>query len=165
MHERNGETFSPLAVFSLAQWRKYPSACSFITVVFLLYVYISLKLFAPDLRERAISQFHLTCPTFIEWAVNQPIPAMYNFANEIWIGSRPKNVTKEFPAGSRFKHYYTWVNHYPLRVITFSWYRSMILTDVDYKYISLRSAYRGTFLETCYYLNVKDGQVYMERVY
>ncbi|MGE3980398.1 MAG: hypothetical protein AB7F70_03110 [Candidatus Omnitrophota bacterium] len=159
------DAFSVLSVVSPSRWKQYPGTCLFISILLLIYLYIGFKLISPGLRERSLAQFHLTCPTFIGWALNQPIPAMYNFANEIWIGNRPKNATKEFPVGTSFKHYYTWLNHYPLRVITFSWYRSMILKDVDYKFISLRSTYRNTFVETCYYLNVKDGRVYMERVY
>ena len=101
----------------------------------------------------------------MEWAVNQPIPAMYNFANEIWIGNRPKNAVEGLPAPAKFKYGYIWINHYPLRVITFTSYRWMTLKDKDYKYISLRSKYKNSFVETCYYLNVKDGRIYMERVY
>lgn len=165
MEKRNKDVFSVFSILSASRWKQYPSTCLFISVLLILYVYVGLKLISPEFQKRAITQFHLTSPSFLVWAVNQPVPAMYNFANEIWIGNRPKNASNEIPLGSPFKYYYTWVNHYPLRVVTFSWYRSMIYKDKDYKYISMRTAYRNTFVETCYYLNVKDGRVFMERIY
>ncbi len=165
MSEKRNESFSLRAICSFAQWKKYPGTCLFILIIFLLYIYISLKIFCPELRQQAISQFHLTSLSFGEWAIHQPVPSMYNFANEVWIGNRPKNFIQGIPAPETFIHHYTWINHYPLRVITFSWYRAMALKDKDYKYISLRSSYRNTFVETCYYLNIKDGRIYMERVY
>lgn len=165
MEKRSKDVFSVFSILNSYQWKQYPSTCLFVLILLVMYGYVGFKLVSPESRKSSIAQFHLTRPSFLTWAVNQPVPAMYNFANEIWIGNRPKNTTPEFPQGTPFTYYYTWVNHYPLRVVTFSWYRSMIHTDKDYKYISLRTTYRDTFVETCYYLNVRDGRVYMERVY
>lgn len=165
MHDRHTETFSVFSILKSSQWKKHPGTCFFISVLIFLYIYIGLKLVSPRLQRRSIAQFHLTSSSFLGWAVTQPVPSMYNFANEVWIGNRPKNAAQEFPATGPVKHYYTWLNHYPLRIVTFNWHRSMIFTDKDYKYISLRTTYQNTFVETCYYLNAKEGRVFMERVY
>ncbi|MCA9393428.1 MAG: hypothetical protein KC900_04420 [Candidatus Omnitrophica bacterium] len=124
-----------------------------------------MKLWIPAWQRRGLAQFHLTVNSYPEWLLLQPVPAMYNYGNEIWIGDRPRRGVPGHPTAPKYREYYTWLNHYPLRIVSFSWTRDVIVREKGYKYITLHSGYRGSGLETGYFLRVADGQIFMERIY
>lgn len=165
MTDSESPRFTLFSIFRQASWRKTPGACLFLSVLIVLYGLILLKLWVPAWQQRGMAQFHLTVNTYPEWFLLQPVPAMYNYGNEIWIGDRPRRSVPGHLTAPKYREYYTWLNHYPLRIVSFSWTRDVIVREKGYKYITLRSRYRGSFLETGYYLRVADGRVHMERIY
>lgn len=165
MTGRSDSPFVWSSIFKQAHWRTSPGACFFLVVLMLLYGAIIAKLFIPAWGRRGMQQFHLTVDSYPEWFLLQPLPAMYNYGNEIWIGDRPRRSVPGHPTAAKFREYHTWANHYPLRMVTFNWTRDYIVRDKGYKYVTLRSHYRGQHIETAYFLNVVDGEIYMERIY
>lgn len=164
MLDKPSSRFTWFSIFKQAHWRQTPGACFFLSFLAVLYVFIGLKLIVPGLAERGIKQFHLTVESYPEWFLMQPIPAMYNFGNEIWIGNSPHKPLPVIVRGKKKKHFHTWVNHYPLRVVTFNWTRPIIVREKGNKYITLKSHYRGQEVETVYFLKIDDGEIYMKKV-
>ena len=94
MADQQPSRFTFKSLFKQAHWRQSPGACFFMSCLILLYVGIILKLFIPQWRERGMAQFHLTVDSYANWFLLQPIPAMYNYGNEIWIGDLPGVVVQ-----------------------------------------------------------------------
>lgn len=165
MAEMQPSRFTLKSLLQQAHWRQSPGACFFVLFLMVLYVGIALKLIVPQWRDRGLAQFHLTADSYLQWVLLQPVPAMYNYANEIWIGDGPRQGTAAHPRAKDAREYHTWLNHYPLRVVSFNWTRDVIVREQGYKYITVRSRYRGSSLETGYFLNIKTGAIFMERIY
>lgn len=154
-------------IFSICSpegFRSCPSAFLFAAVLVIAYFFVGLKLFVPVVQERGIQQFHLTHSSFPEWMLLQPIPAMYNYANELWIGNRPYVEVDQERKQNATNHHYTYINHYPLRIISFSWYRSKFLSDTNFDYITLKSTYQNVSQLTNYRISDRDGSIYLERI-
>lgn len=156
--------FTFKSLLQQAHWRQSPGACFFVSILVVLYIGIALKLIVPQWRERGLAQFHLIADSYLQWALLQPVPAMYNYANEIWISDGPRQGPEGHPRAKDDREYHAWLNHYPLRGVSFNWDRDVIVKTRGYKYITLRSRYRGSSLETGYYLNVQAGEIFMERI-
>ncbi len=144
--------------------KSHPKFMVLCGAVILLYFFIAAKLFVPGLQKRGLKQFHLANNSFAEWAVMQPIPAMYNYGNQIWIGNRPYLTESADVMVRPSKYFHTWLNHYPLRLATFTWYRSKFLEDEEYSYITLKSSYRGQELVSHYYLDVQNQHIELQKV-
>ena len=152
------------SICSAVGFRSSKTACLLAGVLVAGYIYVALKAFVPAVQQRGIDQFHLTHSSFPEWALLQPIPAMYNYANELWIGNRPYIERNAVRADKSTDHHYTYINHYPLRIISFSWYRSKFLTDTNFDYITLKSTYQNTSQVTHYRISDRSGAIYLEQI-
>jgi hypothetical protein len=77
----------------------------------------------------------------------QTIPSMYNFANEVWVSSKPQ----KFLDIEKNNVSHVWMNHYPLRLLTFTLQRDQFFLKYNGPlYIYVRSQYRETLLESSY---------------
>lgn len=135
----------------------------------------------PDIAMRTMRRFHLVEDRFVVWAIQFPIPAMYNFSNRWCVGEGPlepesgvfaTHVTPldltsaesdTLPAGivpmDRWRH----ANHFPARVMTFADGRYKHLFRHQPRHFFLHSAYRGNELRTRYVLQPADGHGYRMR--
>jgi len=128
----------------------------------------------PSIAESTMERFHLRSSSFAWWAVQQPIPAMYNFANRTEIRDLPPadhlvglvdpflldplatEATNASPAdpsrrelgivGGRM------INHFPTREFTFANGRYRYLRGEDPRWFVLESRYRGSELSSTYEL-------------
>ena len=120
-------------------------------------------------------RFHLTNSSFGAWAIQQPIPAMYNFANTYEVRQWPPNVaggllvdqlldladdeTQDF--GTIHRDH---INHFPSRVATFSSQRIHCCGPNQDRWLVTTSTYRGQRVETLTELKaLGDGQFNVTR--
>jgi hypothetical protein len=82
---------------------------------------------------------------------------MYSFANELWyshqmldfeVMEKNKSTTNEV--------LYLWVNHYPLRIVTFNLLRPVYVNQEKPQYIYLRSRFMNLTLRSLYQLQKND---------
>ncbi len=98
--------------------------------------------FCPFIQQAALNRFHLQSRSFAAWAMQAPVPAMYNFHNRYRIESQPWDATFfERPiTGS--------INHFPVRLYTFGDNRPLLLPKTDRRMLTVQSRYRGQTLTT-----------------
>ena len=130
---------------------------------FLLAVWIFLLSipFSDFLQFKIMEKFQLRSKFFPSWMLTQLIPSMYNFNNELWISdyrfSKDVELTHAFP--SDIGH--VWVNHYPLRTISFNLHRKGLLQQKIF-YVYLKSSYRDTSLYSVYRLTPEGDEMKLE---
>lgn len=95
-------------------------------------------------QRASLNRFHLQTRSFALWAVQQPIPAMYNFHNRYEI--RPSPWAKDSPGQAPFVR--GTANHFPLRLFTFGDNRAIFLRSPERRQIDIWSSYRGEELHT-----------------
>lgn len=100
--------------------------------------------FCRFIQRASLNRFHLQTRSFTLWAIQQPIPAMYNFHNRYEI--RPSPWRKDSP-GQSYSERGT-VNHFPLRLFTFGDNRAIFLSSPEPRQIDIWSSYRGEELHT-----------------
>ncbi len=61
-------------------------------------------------------RFHLQTSSFIAWAIQFPIPAMYNFSNRAEIDRYPPGLVDPLLAETEKRY----LNHFPVRCLTFA---------------------------------------------
>ena len=108
----------PLVCFlrELPKWRQHRSFYMAALPVFLVTVTLLAMPFSMAIQRRMMERFHLASRSFVGWAALQPIPSMYNFANQVWISEFPmshENLRK-YPTLSRS----VWCNHFPMQYMT-----------------------------------------------
>jgi hypothetical protein len=146
-----------LKVLKTIGLRKNPGTYCFFLVILFVVILLLAKATCPTVRRQCMRQFHLTSPDFGRWSALQLIPAMYSFGNEFWYATR--SITDEDLAkenSSEVTH--AWLNHYPLRIMTFSTSRHYINLGGALDYITIRSGYQSDELTSHYVVErVKDG--------
>jgi hypothetical protein len=130
-----------------------------------------------------LNRFHLSSASFPAWAMQQPVPAMYNLENRFWVS--PSTLSKTELRDSEFRSTVpaptsgpqlaagakptseigtSALNHFPARTITFGGSRA-VLKENPNKYFYLRSRYRGRELLSSYRtIPVSDSEVRVERI-
>jgi len=94
--------------------------------------------FSRFVQRTTLERFHFQTPSFVGWAAQQPIPAMYNFYNHYEI--RPSPWQGQSSVGT--------VNHFPLRILTFGDNRAIFLAKPEPRILDAWSSYRGEELQT-----------------
>lgn len=74
-------------------------------------------LFSQAMKKAALKRFHLASDTYLQWAVHQAVPAMYNFENRVKF-SNVIDQSGKFDSGEE-SYISDAVNHFPARFITF----------------------------------------------
>jgi len=144
------------------QQAKYDSG--FITIVVLVVLVTIWLLLTPVLPSCSLAtmrRFHLGSGSFARWALQFPIPAMYNFANQYQLRSLPPDLV-ELLADEKARAGY--LNHFPARVVTFADGRYQHLRDGNDRWVTLRSDYRGHFLESHWRLHHEADQFVLQRL-
>lgn len=137
------------AKFQLKHWGTH--------TFYALLAFVAIVLFSKFISDKAkvvfLNQFHLKQSSFPLFAAAHFIPPMYNFANEFWYSHQlidfAQMENNTMPA-KNVMHF--WVNHYPLRIITFNLLRSFYFTQKDSQYIYVRSRFMNLTLRSIYRL-------------
>jgi hypothetical protein len=129
--------------------------------VFLKFFYGSLVLcalwqlalpFVPWVQRCLAEKYHLRTPNFALWALQQPVPCMYNMANEVVTCSYPVNASVFDDLGA-LRTGSVWMNHYPVRRFTWAIERDFAFPKGE-SYMVARSRYRGLDYRTVWHLKL-----------
>lgn len=128
-----------LEIPRLIRWEKKQSTRLFYVLIVFMYMLIILKFACPSATREALKQFHLRSSSFVQWAIMQLVPSMYNFENQFWLYNLEG-----------------WVNHFPLRMLTFVHYRQEFFNMDEFGVVKIRSRYNNQALETLYMIELVD---------
>lgn len=124
-----------------------------VTIVIVVAIWLLLTPLIPSIASATLHRFHLRSGSFPWWAIQQPIPSMYNFANRFEV--------REFPPGlvdpildEQEKRY---INHFPTRVLTFANTRYTHLIKGQDRWFTIDSTYRGQTVETRFHAKALPG--------
>jgi hypothetical protein len=84
-----------------------------VSLVGIVALWLVLTPIVPAVASTTMHRFHLASDSFAVWAMQFPIPAMYNFANRARVeplGSEPNQDLQDW----------RYINHFPARVMTFA---------------------------------------------
>ncbi len=135
------------------------------TLVAVYAAWILLMPWVPAIADASMRRFHLSSSSFGVWAIQQPIPAMYNFANTYEIRQWPRIVSEDLgvtpliavspldglPAVGATDFgilHHDYINHFPSRCYTFSAQRIYCCGSHQDRWIVTVSNYRGRSIET-----------------
>ncbi|MEO1614436.1 MAG: hypothetical protein AAFV88_01215 [Planctomycetota bacterium] len=107
-------------------------------------VWLLLMPFYPAIARITLERFHLQTESFGKWAIQAPVPAMYNFANQYEIRDIPEDLITPVVDSTRPR----FINHFPTRILTFANSRYVLLKAGQDRWLVFRSSYRGQTLET-----------------
>lgn len=107
-------------------------------------VWLLLMPFYPTIARATLKRFHLQTDSFALWAIQAPIPAMYNFGNHYEIRDLPEDLITPVLDSTRPRY----INHFPTRVLTFANGRYSLLHPGQDRWLTFWSSYRGQTLET-----------------
>ena len=137
---------------ALAQLRRERSygALSLYLLCALVSVYLVLLSVSPPIQRTLMRNFHLRTSSYAAWAVQQVVPNMYSFKNELLL---------EIPMQEK-----RYVNHYPIQLVTNLWNRNIYFWNYGHTVLRVRSTYRGVRVVTRYRLvaDPKDLRIDME---
>lgn len=113
--------------------------------------WLALMPFSQTMQMTSLKRFQLATENFSGWAIQQPIPAMYNFENRYWADRRPIDSMRlsfgvEAARSSGIETNY--LNHFPARAFTFAESRALCLHQRQYRWLYLHSRYRDSELWT-----------------
>lgn len=97
--------------------------------------------FSVFVQRTSLNRFHFQTRSFVLWAIQQPIPAMYNFYNR-YEADEAGSEAFIVPAMEGT------LNHFPLRIVTFGDNREFILWPEFTRTIDIHTSYRGQTLHT-----------------
>lgn len=139
---------------------------SFYSIIMLISFFLISLPFCPWSQQQIMEKFHLRSSSFFKWSALQFVPSMYNFANEFWLTPTPlsKDILEkreEAPQTSR----HMWVNHYPLRLMTFSLtQRRKLFQSKGTHLIYLKSSFRDNTMISAYKIESMRGQIHIQRL-
>jgi hypothetical protein len=143
-----------------------------LTVAAIVAAWLLLMPVCPPIIQSTMQRFHLRTPSFAWWAIQTPIPAMYNFKNTteirdlpppgeleglvdpLWLSPLDDNTTELGVLATRT------INHYPTREFTFANGRVRYLQDESPRWLVIESHYRGESLQSTYALSRDDASVW-----
>lgn len=112
----------------------------------------------PAVARTTMKRFHLQTEHFVVWAVQFPVPSMYNFSNRVRIRNTPPiqdsllGMDDEFALIIGTASEWRMINHFPTRSFTFADGRYFHLRDGQPRWFDLESSYRGQTLSSEFYL-------------
>ena len=152
-----------MAFSSIFQCKNNKGTLAFYILILFVYVILIGKAFCPSIQRLFMAQYHLrydNSKDFPRWAALQFIPSMYNFSNELWYSDqRIEEMSKLSGPGVHHR----WINHYPLRFVSFGLYRELFFAGAREHFIYLRSCYRGECLMTNYRIIPEGVQMLLTR--
>lgn len=100
----------------------------------------------PTIAGCTMRRFHLQSDSFAVWAIQQPIPPMYSFANTAQVRTSAPTGDQDGVLENRM------INHFPTRMFTFANGRARYLLDDSDKWFVFQSSYRGQQVNSVYRL-------------
>ena len=128
-----------------------------VALVVIVVVWLLLTPFVSSVASSSLHRFHLRSNSFAWWSIQQPIPTMYNFANQYEVSEIPPGLVDPLFAEFAERRY---INHFPVRVWTFANGRARYLNDGKDRWLTVQSAYRGLSLETRFHAEPVEGGGY-----
>lgn len=162
--------------------RDFASA-ALLTVIVASACWVTCLPLSTTVQKCYLNRFHLSTSSFPAWAIQQPVPAMYNLENRFWVSPSTLSEAElrdseirstalaptpkpQLPVASEPTSEIgtSALNHFPARTITFGGSRA-VLKENPNKYFYLRSRYRGRELSSSYRtFPVSDSEVRVERI-
>ncbi len=124
-----------------------------VTLVVLIAIWLLLMPWVPAIASATLHRFHLRTSWFALWAIQQPIPSMYNFANRYEVREIPPGLLDPIIDTSEKRY----INHFPVRVLTFANTRYRYLHDGRDRWVTVDSTYRGQSIESRYHARPRSG--------
>ncbi|MCA9138466.1 MAG: hypothetical protein KDB00_16960, partial [Planctomycetales bacterium] len=126
-----------------------------VAALFAVAIWLLAMPWVPAIAGSTMRRFHLQTGSFAGWAIQQPIPPMYSFANTVQVRTSDPNTSIDDPSDVLAERM---VNHFPTRMFTFANGRARYLLDDHEKWFVLRSSYRGQQVDSVYKLQQQpDG--------
>lgn len=152
------------ALLRLKKERQLSTFCLYGSI-FLVSLTLIAKALNPSLQMIFLKQFHLRSTSFIQWGLLQFVPSMYNYGNEVWISIPELQQEQLIQIDSTEPPIvYLFVNHYPLRVVTFAFAREYYFDPEGFNYIYLRSGYRGLSLSSQFQVIKKPSVIFIKDI-
>jgi hypothetical protein len=141
---------------------KDASSAVLLTAIIGVAIWIVALPLSSSVQETYLKRFHLTTPSFVTWAIQQPVPAMYNLENRFWfrrtrltqdeldllatgepdcVGADQSEDAEPIQTDA--------INHFPTRTFTFAYSRLFLKRDTS-GYFYLRSRYRDREIRSLY---------------
>lgn len=124
-------------------------------------VWLLLMPWVPAVASTTLNRFHLRSGSFVAWAIQFPVPSMYNFANRFQVSTMPPGslarmvdpILIEPLDGSSpaIATEFRYINHFPTRVLTFADMRYRSLNGGNECWLTIDSTYRGQRLESVFH--------------
>lgn len=139
-----------------------PGFVVIVLLVSLTAAWVLLMPFFPAVASATMRRFHLRSDSYLFWAIQSPIPTMYNFANTFQVRKVPHGEPD--PEGEPTVMRYA--NHFPMRVVTFADTRNRFLSGGQDRWYTLRSSYRGQSIVSRIHVKKKgEGRFDVLRVF
>lgn len=127
-----------------------------VALVLSIFLWLLLMPWVPAIASVTLHRFHLRTGTFMGWAIQQPIPSMYNFANRFEVREIPEGLLDPV-LDTAEKRY---LNHFPPRILTFANTRYRYLHDGKDRWLTIDSSYRGQTIQTRYHARPRQSGGY-----
>ncbi len=126
-----------------------------VCLVGIVVVWLLLTPLVPAVVQSTIDRFHLRGDSFVLWAIQCPIPAMYNFANQAMVSEQPIDDFVADQTGNEPR----FVNHFPARRITFADARARELRDGRDRWLTIQTTYRGQTIRSAFHVRSVNGPI------
>ena len=159
------------------------ASATLLTLIILAAFWIFLLPLNQTVQKTFLARFHLASSSFPIWAMQQPIPSMYNFENRVWISPVPitqSELNQAFSKGNNsnpriglpathltnLKTIETeQINHFPTRAFTFGKTRWILKQQSEPRYYYLSSRYRDVEHNSAFRLSpISDRQFGVTRL-
>ena len=124
-------------------------------LVVVIAAWLLLMPWVSSIASTTMHRFHLRSSSFTWFAIQTPIPSMYNFANTYSVDKIPPGLAD--PIFGRDETKTRFVNHYPARVFTFAGKRYQHLRHGTPRWLTITSNYRGQTLKTLLIANLNEN--------
>ncbi|QDT08836.1 hypothetical protein [Planctomycetes bacterium K23_9] len=125
----------------------YRVVCGMIIAVV---VWMLLMPFVPSVAMSTMRRFHLASDSFVLWCVQQPVPSMYNFANQFHARKTPLGFPETILSldDQEVGDDWRYINHFPTRRLTFADGRYDLLRYSKNQWLEFKTTYRGQELNS-----------------
>jgi hypothetical protein len=129
-----------------------------VVLISVVVVWLLLMPLVPTIARQTMLRFHLRSHSFAQWAIQFPIPSMYNFANQYEVRATPPGLIDPLADDTQPRY----INHFPPRLVTFFDTRERLLRDGTDRWLTLQSSYRGQRIRTLLHAEPKQGNAGFE---
>lgn len=136
----------------------------FYCVLFLVFCILISVGFSPRAQKLMMGKYHFMPRPFVQWAVLQFVPSMYNFKNDFYASVQPVSVNAELDGRREVQHFS--INHYPLRMLYFRYSRQPLIMSQPF-YVNIRTVFRNQEIVTSYVMitSPRDIQIHFLNTY